>query len=137
MKQLRLYFFSGIILTLFSLLQLSCNPAQESSETELDALLNANRITLPNGWSLSVPGKSIAVGDLPLNLIKSADGNMLAITNNGQSEQSIMLIDPKTFSITSKIKIAKSWYGLTFNNQQSKLFASGGNDNIIRIYDTS
>jgi len=67
----------------------------------------------------------------------SNDGQLLAVTNNGQSEQSIMLIDPQTFEITNKTVIPKSWYGLAFNDDHSRLFASGGNDNMIRIYDTS
>ena len=32
---------------------------------------NLNRITLPNGWSLSPAGKSLPLGDLPLNMAVS------------------------------------------------------------------
>jgi YVTN family beta-propeller protein len=117
--------------------QFSCDINSEDGDFErLEELLTARRILLPNGWSLTVPGKSIPLGDFPLNLVPSKDGKLMAVTNNGQSEQSIMLIDPQRARITSKVVIPKSWYGLTFNKDHTKLFASGGNDNLIRIYET-
>ena len=55
----------------------------------------ATPITLPNGWKLSPAGKSFGLGDLPLNMALSKSGKYLAVTNNGQSTQSIQLIDVK------------------------------------------
>ena len=133
-KTLR-FLFIGLIL---SFNQISCtNDAGESKYSQLGALLDSRRILLPNGWSLSVPGESIPLGDFPLNLVASKDGRKLAVTNNGLSEQSIMLIDPHSFEISNKAVIPKSWFGLAFNEDHSRLFASGGNDNMVRIYDTS
>jgi len=127
------------LIFLFSILTItpfSCTSSKDG-EDALDALLNSRRILLPNGWSLSVPGESIPLGDFPLNIIASKDGQVLAVTNNGQSEQSIMLIDPYNFEIINKTVIPKSWYGLAFNENHSRLFVSGGNDNMIRIFNTS
>lgn len=98
--------------------------------------LNRQRVMLPNGWSLSPAGKRIALGDMPLNLVVSPKGNLMAITNNGQSRQSIILIDPATEKILDDQTIRKSWYGLVFNNDGTRLYASGGNDNRIIIYNT-
>jgi len=138
MKHFSQYIFLLSSLLIISISQNSCtNKAEPESDTELRDLLTSRRVLLPNGWSLSVPGKSLAVGDFPLNLIASNDGQVMAVTNNGQSEQSIMLVDPNSFEITNEITIPKSWYGLAFNKDHSKLFASGGNDNRVRIYDTS
>jgi YVTN family beta-propeller protein len=128
-----LFIFLSSILTI---IQFSCTNSKDE-EYPLDELLNSRRVVLPNGWSLSVPGESIPLGDFPLNLVASKDGLVLAVTNNGQSEQSIMLIDPHTFEIINKRVIPKSWFGLAFTDDHSRLFASGGNDNIIRIYNTS
>ena len=129
-----LFLFYGLFLTLG---QFSCTNSNEETYALLNDLLDSRRILLPNGWSLSVPGESIPLGDFPLNLVTSKDGQVMAVTNNGQSEQSIMLIDPQAFEIINKTEISKSWYGLAFNEDHSQLFASGGNDNMIRIYDTS
>ena len=99
--------------------------------------LDAKRIMLPNGWSLSPAGKAIPLGDFPMNLVVSPSGKFMAVTNNGQSQQTIQLIDPATESILDEAEISKSWYGLEFNTDDSRLYASGGNDNIIVIYNTS
>ncbi len=110
---------------------------KETGNDELTQQLDASRILLPNGWSISVPGKSIPLGDFPMNLVVSKNGSVLAVTNNGVSEQSIMLVDPRNFTLKDQVIIPKSWYGLAFNKDQSRLFASGGNDNLVRVYDIS
>ena len=92
------------------------------------------QVLLPNGWKLSPAGKSIQLGDLPLNMQLSSTGRLLAVTNNGQSTQSIQLIDPKTEKLLDEKVIGKSWYGLAFSRDESTLYASGGNDNWILAY---
>ena len=93
-----------------------------------------NRVTLPNGWSLTPAGKSLPLGDLPLNIAISSTKKLVAVTNNGQSTQSIQLIDPKNDIILDNVVIPKSWYGLKFSNNEKYLYASGGNDNWILKY---
>ncbi len=92
------------------------------------------RILLPNGWSLTPVGRSIALGDLPLNVIVSASKKYIAVTNNGQSTQSIQLIDVVNSRILSETVIPKSWLGLAFSSDEKSLYASGGNDNLIVKY---
>lgn len=89
------------------------------------------RVALPNGWKLSPVGKMLPVGDLPLNIAVSPSGKMLAVTNNGQSDQSIQLIDPVRMQLLDSVVMAKSWLGLTFSKDGKYLYASGGNDNWI------
>ncbi len=95
---------------------------------------NLSTVLLPNGWKLSPAGKSIPLGDLPLNMQLSASKKLLAVTNNGQSTQTIQLIDPKNEKLLDEKVIKKSWYGLKFCADEKHLFASGGNDNIILDY---
>ena len=95
------------------------------------------KVLLPNGWSLSPAGRSLSLGDLPLNSVLSHNKSLLAVTNNGQSTQSLQLIDPKTEKILDEKEIKKSWYGLCFSDDDKKLYASGGNDNIILEYTIS
>jgi len=92
---------------------------------------NANQILLPNGWKLSPAGHYIALGDLPLNMQVSSSGKYIAITNNGQSTQSVQLIDAKTEQVLDEKLMAKSWYGLAFSKKEDHLYVSGGNDNSI------
>src|SRR3569833_2362263 len=92
------------------------------------------QVLLPNGWKLSPAGTSLRLGDLPLNIQLSASGRLLAVTNNGQSTQSIQLIDPKNEKLLDERIIKKSWYGLAFSRDEKTLYASGGNDNRILAY---
>ena len=94
----------------------------------------ATQITLPNGWSLTPAGRSLPLGDLPLNIQLSPAKNLLAVTNNGQSRQTIQLIDPVGEKVLDEQEIAKSWYGLKFSANGEKLYASGGNDNVVLVY---
>lgn len=94
----------------------------------------ASKVLLPNGWSLSPAGRSLPLGDLPLNIAVSKSKKWIAVTNNGQSTQSIQLIDVQSEKQLDWVTIPKSWYGLKFTNNDKFLYASGGNDNWILKY---
>ncbi len=96
--------------------------------------LEKNRVGLPNGWSLTPVGKNIQLGDLPLNLVLSNNKKWLAVTNNGQSTQTIELIDRARGKKVDSIVIAKSWYGLAFSKNDQFIYASGGHDNRVNKY---
>jgi len=93
------------------------------------------KVTLPNGWQLTPPGKSLQLGDLPLNIAVSTSKKLMAVTNNGQSLQQIQLIDINSEKILDNIVVDKSWLGIKFSADAKKLYVSGGNDNWILLYD--
>lgn len=111
-------------------------PQKGKSQVELDAIQTASYhpFLLPNGWSVSPVGRFHALGDLPLNLIVSPSHKYLGILNSGQSTQSIQIFSVGLQKLVSEIEIPKSWYGLAFNQEENQVYASGGNDNMIRIY---
>ena len=113
------------------LLTTSLHAQQQST---LQQELNKKRVQLPNGWQLSPAGRMLPLGDLPLNLAVSRSQGLLAATNNGQSVQSIQLIDPKTEKILHSVIIPTSWYGLKFSADEKFLYASAGNENRILKY---
>ncbi len=92
------------------------------------------QVLLPNGWMLSPAGRSLPLGDLPLNIAVSRSKKLIAVTNNGQSVQSIQLIDPVSEKVLDNVVVPKSWYGLKFSADEKSLYASGGNDNWILKY---
>ncbi len=94
----------------------------------------APKILLPNGWSLTPAGTSLPLGDLPLNMQLAPGGKLLAVLNCGQSTQSVQLIDPLTAKVLDTKVIRKCWYGLEFNAAGTRLYASGGNDNLVLDY---
>ncbi|MDN5286863.1 MAG: hypothetical protein JWR38_3137 [Mucilaginibacter sp.] len=122
MKQKLLFLFAVIALPLVPFAQTPGKIAQTA------------QVLLPNGWKLSPAGRSLPLGDLPLNLQLSASGKLLAVTNNGQSTQSVQLIDPKNEKLLDEKILGKSWYGLAFSHNEKKLYVSGGNDNCILIF---
>jgi YVTN family beta-propeller protein len=114
-------------LSIFALFALNLN-AQSLKEIE------TGRVALPNGWKLSPVGKLLPLGDLPLNMAVSPSKKLIAVTNNGQSDQCIQLIDAAKMQLLDSVVIAKGWLGLTFSKDGKYLYASGGNDNWIMRY---
>lgn len=93
--------------------------------------MEAKRVTLPNGWKLTPVGKQLPLGDLPLNMVFSKSEKLLAVTNNGQSDQYLQLFDAVNLRLLDSVTMAKSWLGLAFSDDEKSLYASGGNDNFI------
>ncbi|SOD94795.1 bifunctional YncE family protein/alkaline phosphatase family protein [Spirosoma fluviale] len=124
----------GLLLSVMAGCNRNSNTAGSSEEAETYQKLAAKRVNLPNGWALTPPGRSLDLDDLPLNLVVSPSRKYLAVTNNGQSTQSITLIDAATEQIIDTAKVGKSYLGLAFSQDETRLYASGGNDNRILVY---
>lgn len=122
----------SFVLTLLLILFYACDRMES---TYKDLLADVERITLPNGWSLSPVGASLPLGDLPLNLAVSPDEKYAVVTNNGQSTQSLMLIDLETDEVLDTVEVEKAWLGLAISSDGKTVYASGGNDNQILIFD--
>jgi YVTN family beta-propeller protein len=93
--------------------------------------IEAGRVVLPNGWGITPVGGSLPLGDLPLNIAVSPSGKLLAVTNNGESDQSIQLIDAVHHTVLDSVPVARAWIGLAFGDGGKTLYASGGHDNWI------
>ena len=132
MKQIYLLF------VLLALLNTACDIPEPDKEQRLAweflTAQNIDRYTLPNGWSLTPVGNQVPVGDLPLNAVVSKDNQFAVITNNGQSKHSLMILDLEQETITDELEIPKAWLGLALTDDGKTLYASGGNDNMVRIY---
>lgn len=122
------------ITVILAALFLFTNIAIAQKSNSLEEQLTGKRVTLSNGWQISPAGSALQLGDLPLNLAVSASKKWLAVTNNGQSVQSLQLINTKTEKVLDNVVIPKSWYGLKFSADEKFLYASGGNDNRILKY---
>src|ERR1700755_506809 len=85
--------------------------------------IERNRVKLPNGWSLTPVGKSLPLGDLPLNIAVSKSDRYAAVTNNGQRNQTIQLIDARTDQELDKVFVSRSWGGLVFSEDEQYLYA--------------
>ncbi|MDR3715040.1 MAG: bifunctional YncE family protein/alkaline phosphatase family protein [Puia sp.] len=124
-----------IAVLLISLPFLLHGNAQDLSRFRDLPSIESERVRLPNGWSLTPAGSSLSLGDLPLNIAVSRTQKYAAVTNNGQSTQTIQLIDARSDRQLDSVVIAKSWGGIAFSADEKYLYASGGNDNWILKYE--
>lgn len=108
-----------------------------SGKSQSPEVANSRQVILPNGWQLTPVGRMVPLGDLPLNIAVSPDGNIAAVTNNGQSGQSIQLVDIRHGKVVNSLTIGKAWLGLAFAENGQYLYVSGGNENIIIRYSVS
>jgi YVTN family beta-propeller protein len=119
--------------TLFSLCLLLLSFSCLINAQDLNSV-ERNRIKLPNGWSLTPVGKNLPLGDLPLNIAVSKTHRYAAVTNNGQSTQTIQLLDAKNDQELDKVIISRAWGGLVFSADEQFLYVSGGDNNWILRY---
>jgi YVTN family beta-propeller protein len=92
------------------------------------------------GWTLSPAGRQIALGDRPLSIATSPDGQTLLVGNDGQSTQSLMVIDRQTGGVRQTIPYPAPealFVGLVFSPDGKRVFASAGGNNKIRVYDVT
>jgi len=131
--------FRNLLLLLVMILW-ACSPSRNSSvDSTIYQTLAAKRVQLPNQWKLTPAGNDhLPLGDLPLQIVLSANKQRMAVTNNGVGAQKIQLFGISDEKVTqlSEISIPKAWYGLAFSSDGKRLYASGGNDNLIAIFST-
>src|SRR5689334_24846782 len=80
---------------------------------------------LPNGWRIAPEGRHVTVGDLPMNVVPSPDGRMLAISTSGWGKPAISLFDTRTLQIVSRIDVEHTWLGLVCSPDGKAIYASG------------
>ena len=102
----------------------SSNPANESEAPRL-----------PTGARLDPAGRSTNLGSLPLAIVPTPDGNHFVVLLNGYSRQGIQIIDRGTGEVTQTITQPATFIGITFSPDGKRLYVSGGNDDVITVYD--
>jgi YVTN family beta-propeller protein len=138
-------FFQKIgLLALFSLTQPLQLPAQEAKKAEAPALAPTwpglkrdGRVLLPNGWSLKPAGSQLKLGDLPVQIVVHPTEPVLAILHAGYGDQEVITVDQKTKAILGRVVIPYTFSGITFNPDGTKLYVSGGFDDLIHVFDYS
>jgi YVTN family beta-propeller protein len=110
---------------------IGCHTAEQSI---LPGKLPNGRFRLPNGWLLSPAGKQVEVGELPLNMAVSPDGQYILVTNNGTKAHTLSIVDTHTWSCVQTIPIRKAWIGVRWYDDGKGFAVSCGNDNQINLY---
>ncbi len=126
------------LISIFTFLFLfGCSGSKNISDPKTEANLPGKYkgfTLLPNGWRLSPAGNQVGIDELPLNMVLTSDGRYAITSNSGLADNSLSVVDLKEEKEVQRFIIDKTWYGLAFNDDNSKLYVSGGNNNCIYIF---
>lgn len=95
---------------------------------------NANQHCLPTGVCLDPAGQSFDVGNMPLAMTTSPEGDRLVLSLNGWREQGIQIVDPASGRVLQTLTQPGAFLGLAFSPDGQTLYASGGNEDAIYRY---
>jgi DNA-binding beta-propeller fold protein YncE len=88
-------------------------------------------VLLPNGWRIAPAGRHLAVGDLPLAMLESADGRHLVVTNNGHARPTLTVVDLARGLVRSRLPLEHAWLGLAWHPDGKRLFSSGAGGSTV------
>src|SRR5712691_11015849 len=92
----------------------------------------------PNHWMLTPVGLQVEVGDRPLGIAATPDGRYLLISNSGQGIQSLVLFDTATQKVVQGLPYRSPealFLGVVVAPDGRRVYASGGGNNKVRVYD--
>lgn len=92
------------------------------------------------GWTVSPAGKQIQLGDRPYGMTLSPDGRTLLVSNDGQSTQSVMMVDTASGEIRQTIPYTSPeslYIGVAFSPDGKRAYASAGGQPKIRVYNVA
>ncbi len=92
---------------------------------------------IPHGWTVTPSGQQVTLGDFPMGGVLSPDHRYLIVSNDGQGEQSLQVVDVETQKVVQTIpyKSPESLYfGVAFSTDGKTVYASAGGNNKIRVY---
>ncbi len=97
--------------------------------------LEAGAIMLPNGWRIAPAGELSKLGDFPSRIEVHPSEPVLAIQHCGYGDHEVVLVEPKSGRILSRSIVPYSFNGIAWSPDGTKLFLSGGFDDLIYRYD--
>jgi DNA-binding beta-propeller fold protein YncE len=89
---------------------------------------------LPTGVCLDPAGRSFDVGNMPLAVVPSPEGDRVVLSLNGWRQQGIQVVDARTGTVVQTISQPGAFFGLAFSNDGRTLYASGGNEDVVYRY---
>jgi YVTN family beta-propeller protein len=93
-----------------------------------------------HGWTLTPAGRQLRLGDRPYGMAVSPDGRTLVVSNDGQSTESLMVIDCASGEVRQTLNYDRPealYLGVAFGPDGRRLYASAGGNNKIRVYDVN
>jgi YVTN family beta-propeller protein len=128
----------GVCLLAFLLIGQSGNGQSKSALSRTNNQAEetwAKENCLPTGVCLDAAGRSFNVGNMPLAMALSPEGDRIALSLNGWREQGLQIVERDTGRIAQTIKQPGAFFGLAFSPDGKTLYASGGNEDVVYRYD--
>lgn len=91
----------------------------------------------PHGWTVTPTGEQITLGDFPMGAALSPDHRYLIVSNDGQGEQSLQVVDIKSQQVVQTIPYKSPealYFGVAFSPDGKTVYASAGGNNKIRVF---
>jgi len=113
------------------------DPAKKTNRPMLPGVEPDGAIRLHNTWTLKPAGKQMELGDFPVNIAMHPSGKWLAVLHCGYGQHEIIVVDIQTAKqqITCRVPISQGFYGLAFAPDGEKLYASGGENDLVHAFD--
>ncbi len=122
---MRLIFYATALLAL----ALALDGAAEAPGIRADG-----SILLPNQWLLRPIGAQAPVGCFPVNMAVHPSGLYAAVLHCGFGQHEIVILDLRKPSILSRVAVNEAFYGISFTSDGSRLYCSGGADEVVRAF---
>ena len=104
------------------------------AQIKIDSGAATNRTCLPTGVCLDPAGRSFAVGNMPLAMVLSPEGDRIVISLSGWRQQGLQVVERDTGAVVQTISQPSAFLGLAFSRDGRTLYASGGNEDVIYRY---
>ena len=120
------------LLLSFCTLACLCLPLGTHAQRTTDTL--RAQALLPTGVRLDPAGTSFDVGNMPLSMVLSPEGDRIVVLLCGWRERGLQVVERATGRITQTLKQPAAFLGLAFAPDGQTLYASGADEDVVYRY---
>jgi len=92
-------------------------------------------VLLHNQWSVRPAGRQIELGNcFPVNVALDPKGRYAAVLHAGYTPHEVVAVELSTGTVTCRVPLPQTFYGLTFSYDGSALYCSGGGDEVVHRF---
>jgi DNA-binding beta-propeller fold protein YncE len=113
----------------------ACLGRQTADDVKWPGLQPDGSVLLHNQWSVHPAGRQIELGNcFPVNVAVEPKGRYAAILHAGYTPHEVVAVDLNTGTVTCRVPLHVTFYGLTFSADGSALYCSGGGDEVVHRF---
>ena len=126
-----------LVASAIAILMVPRTHAEERVVQVLPGLQKDGFMQLPNQWKLNPAGTHVEVGDLPSHIQIHPTGQFAAVLHCGWKEHEVHILDlnSKKRKIVCRVTMEQAFYGLTWSPDGKQIYASGGEFDLVHIWD--